>query len=291
SEVGGTEAEVEESQRYRDFCSACKLFVEVLVPSIWDGFEVHLMGGSSGQGLLVGGGGGGEVLEGLGKYVAVVKRWEMKVVLEEKRQKAAAAAAIAAALKAEEDKAAAVVAESAVNAGVEEAVNAEETKSVEPVVDQANALVEQPLEEKQQSRGASLDQRRQQSPVRQKVGPLYYNMPNVATKPLPACEPLFDYTGGNAIHYISQQIWNKDRRSWCWNMGQRSPVSTTALPPTVFTNTVLVQQYPNGTAAGSPIVLNLPCLTGYTDALSVHISVVDPNIPYNYVEYLHSPPS
>ncbi|ORY50074.1 hypothetical protein BCR33DRAFT_561424 [Rhizoclosmatium globosum] len=107
-------------------------------------------------------------------------------------------------------------------------------------------------------------------------------MPKVATKPLPACEPLFDYTGGNAIHYISQQIWNKDRRSWCWNMGQRSPVSTTALPPTVFTNTVLVQQYPNGTAAGSPIVLNLPCLTGYTDALSVHISVVDPNIPYNY---------
>ncbi|KAJ3294142.1 hypothetical protein HDU79_011402 [Rhizoclosmatium sp. JEL0117] len=90
-------------------------------------------------------------------------------------------------------------------------------------------------------------------------------MPKVATKPLPACEPLFDYTGGNAIHYISQQIWNKD-----------------PLPPTVFTNTVLVQQYPNGTAAGSPIVLNLPCLTGYTDALSVHISVVDPNIPYNY---------
>ncbi|ORY50075.1 Dor1-domain-containing protein [Rhizoclosmatium globosum] len=135
SEVGGTEAEVEESQRYRDFCSACKLFVEVLVPSIWDGFE----------------------------------RWEMKVVLEEKRQKAAAAAAVAAALKAEEDKAAAVVAESAVNAGVEEAVNSEQTKSVEPVVDQANALVEQPLEEKQQSRGASLDQRRQQSPVRQSL--------------------------------------------------------------------------------------------------------------------------
>ncbi|KAJ3059745.1 hypothetical protein HDU98_004215, partial [Podochytrium sp. JEL0797] len=65
-------------------------------------------------------------------------------------------------------------------------------------------------------------------------------------------------------------------------MGARSPVSTATLPATVFSNTVLIPQYTNGSAAGNPIFVGIPCVPGYSDLLSVHVSTVSDSTPYNY---------
>ncbi|KAI8614748.1 hypothetical protein BC830DRAFT_356460 [Chytriomyces sp. MP71] len=65
-------------------------------------------------------------------------------------------------------------------------------------------------------------------------------------------------------------------------MGQKSPVQTSVLPPTVFTNAVLIPLYAsNKSVAGDPIFETIPCLAGYSDAVVVHRYYVSDITPYN----------
>ncbi|KAJ3108281.1 hypothetical protein HK100_003459 [Physocladia obscura] len=94
------------------------------------------------------------------------------------------------------------------------------------------------------------------------------------------CKAFFDSTGASGIVINEQQVWANSVKAACWNMGANSPTSLSN-PTGVNVNQAIQPIYPNGTAAGFPILQTVPCNTGYSDVWNLLQVIVSPNTPYN----------
>ncbi|KAI9347615.1 hypothetical protein BDR26DRAFT_47834 [Obelidium mucronatum] len=94
------------------------------------------------------------------------------------------------------------------------------------------------------------------------------------------CDAFTDSTGSSAIVVTEQPVWVNSVKSACWNMGANSaPVSSNA--NAVNVNQAIQPIYPDGSTAGYPIVLTMPCASQYSDVWNVIQVIVAQNTPYN----------
>ncbi|KAJ3071968.1 hypothetical protein HDU98_004496 [Podochytrium sp. JEL0797] len=94
------------------------------------------------------------------------------------------------------------------------------------------------------------------------------------------CSAYSDYSGNSAIVINEQEVWVGSVKSACWNMGANSPPNAVN-PNSVNVNQAIQPVYPDGTAAGYPIVLSMPCGFQYSDVWNLIQVTVAQNTPYN----------
>ncbi|KAJ3210339.1 hypothetical protein HDU82_008330 [Entophlyctis luteolus] len=94
------------------------------------------------------------------------------------------------------------------------------------------------------------------------------------------CASFLDVSGASAVQYSEQEVWTENVKAACWNMGTASPLSS-ANPAGVNVNQAILPTYPDGTAAGYPIVQSVPCDSQYSDVWNLMRVIVAQNTPYN----------
>ncbi|KAJ3348598.1 hypothetical protein HDU83_001140 [Entophlyctis luteolus] len=96
------------------------------------------------------------------------------------------------------------------------------------------------------------------------------------------CASFLDVSGASAVQYSEQEVWTENIKAACWNMGTASPLSS-ANPTGININQAILPTYPDGTAAGYPIVQSVPCDSLYSDVWNLMRVIVAQNTPYNTV--------